>query len=518
MFVNDPGVPEGKRIEAVRDPFDTGVVTIMFTDVEGSTDLARRLGDEAARRSIESYRRIVRAALADHDGREIDSIGDGFMLTFLSTRRAVACAVAIHRALEEHAREQPEEQVRVRIGLNVGEVLERGGHPFGAAVNATQRVATHARGGEIFVSEPVRHLVGTMPDVRFRDRGRKALKGFPERWRLFEVVWRTPEKPKPVSKPTPTARARRRPLLIAAAVAAVAVVALAAALLLRGGSETLDQVAPNAVGIVDPGSGDIVGQVSVGRGPVDVAFGEGFLWVANLEGQTVSKIDPESETENDRFSPAGSQPRNIAVGEGRVWVASSFSNELVVLRPNGTVEDTIDLESPKDVAADFGAAWVVEGTNGRVLRIDADTYRPTELAPGTAVAVSSNGVWVANQQRLTVYDPESLKERDRFELRFPATQIAIGSDGVVWVTHLSDDAVSRVDPDSSAAAFEGVADDPTGIAVDDGAVWVASSLGSSLVRLDPDSGQVTRVIQLGSSPQAVAVAAGRVWVTTQSAV
>src|SRR5918992_5591346 len=118
-------------------PFDTGVVTIMFTDVEGSTDLTRRLGDEAARQTIESYRRIVRAALAEHDGREIDSIGGGFMLAFLSTRRAVACAVAIHKALAEHARDTPDEEVRVRIGLNVGEVLERGGHPFGAAVNAT---------------------------------------------------------------------------------------------------------------------------------------------------------------------------------------------------------------------------------------------------------------------------------------------------------------------------------------------------------------------------------------------
>ena len=72
------------------DPFDTGVVTVMFTDVEGSTDLTRRLGDEAARRTIENHRHIVREQLAAHDGREIDSIGDGFMLTFLSTRRAIA--------------------------------------------------------------------------------------------------------------------------------------------------------------------------------------------------------------------------------------------------------------------------------------------------------------------------------------------------------------------------------------------------------------------------------------------
>jgi class 3 adenylate cyclase len=61
------------------DQLDTGVVTLMFTDVEGSTDLTHRLGDEVARRTIEEHRRIVRAKLAEHDGREIDSIGDGFM-------------------------------------------------------------------------------------------------------------------------------------------------------------------------------------------------------------------------------------------------------------------------------------------------------------------------------------------------------------------------------------------------------------------------------------------------------
>jgi class 3 adenylate cyclase/streptogramin lyase len=500
------------------DSVQEGVVTIAFTDVEGSTDLTRRLGDTAARRLIEEHKRIVRTAVAEHGGREIDSIGDGFFLTFNSTRRAVSCAVAIQRALDEHVREHPGEEIRVRIGLNVGEVLERDGHPFGAAVNASERVAAHARGGQIYVSEPVRHLVGTMPEIRFRDRGRKSLKGFPERWRLFEVVWKAPEeKPKPAPKLPAAGARRRRLLLIGAAVAAAGVVALAGALLLRGGDDTLDRVAPHAVGIVDPGSGDIVGQVPVGRAPVDVAFGEGFLWVANLDGRTVSKIDAESAAEADRFSPAGSQPRNIAVGEGRVWVASSFSNELVVLRPDGTIEDTIDLQGPKDVAADFGAAWVVEGTSGRVLRIDADTYQPTELAPGNAVAVSASGIWVANRRTLTVYNPESLKVAGRFELRFPASEIAVGSDGVAWVTHLSDDAVSRVDPQSSAAAFEGIANDPTGIAIDEGAVWVASSLGSSLVRLDPGSGQVEREIPLGSSPQAVAVAAGRIWVTTQPA-
>jgi class 3 adenylate cyclase/streptogramin lyase len=498
------------------DPFDTGVVTIMFTDVEGSTDLTRRLGDEAARRTIDAYRMIVRAKLAAHDGREIDSIGDGFMITFLSTRRAIACAVDIQRALAAHAEEKPDEEVRVRIGLNVGEVLARGGHPFGAAVNATQRVGAHARGGEIFVSEAVRHLAGTIPEVTFRDRGRRSLKGFPERWRLYEVVWQAPkEKAAPKPRPRPEPAARRRRLVLAGAVAVAAAVTLAAFLALRGGTETLDRVAPNSVGIVDPSSGDIVGQVPVGRRPVDIAFGDGSLWVANLDGGTVSKIDPDMRREEDRFSPGGGRPRAITVGVGKVWVANGFSNNLAVLRLDGTVDDTIELAGPEDAAAGTDAVWVVAGTDREVVRIDAETNELRKLTEGTAVAVGPNGVWVANGRTLTRFDPGTSRRVGRsFELRFRATQIAVGDDGVAWVTHQSDDAVSRVDPDASPTAFEDVANDPIGIAVGEGSVWVANSLGSSLVRLNAETGDVEREIPLGSAPHGVVVAAGEVWVTT----
>ncbi len=323
------------------DPFDTGVVTVMFTDVEGSTDLTRRIGDEAARRTIENHRRIVREQLATHDGREIDSIGDGFMLTFLSTRRAIACAIAIQKALAEHAREHPDEEVKLRIGLNVGEVLERGGHPFGAAVNATQRVGAHAKGGEIFVSEPVRHLAGTIPDVQFRIAAASRSRASPERWRLFEIVWAPPAdraaKLKPAVKLKPAAKpsARRRRVILAVLGVTLLAAVLVAFLALRGGTKTLTSVTPNSLGIVDPGTNDIVGQVRVGGSPVDVSYDEenDRLWVANLEGGTISEIDPRAETLVDTFA-AGSKPRGISAGEGAVWVANGFgANSVSIFDP-----------------------------------------------------------------------------------------------------------------------------------------------------------------------------------------
>jgi YVTN family beta-propeller protein len=496
------------------DPFDTGVVTIMFTDVEGSTDLTRRLGDESGRRVIEEHKRIVRATIAEHDGREIDSIGDGFMITFLSTRRAVACAVEIHKALAAHAHEHPDEEVRVRIGLNVGEVLERGGHPFGAAVNATQRVAGNAKGGQIFVSEPVRHLAGTIPEVGFRDRGRFQLKGFDERWRLYEIDFERPkEKPKPKRKPEPATR-RRQQLLLAGLLAGATVLALAAFLILRGGSETLDRVAPNSVGIIDPESGDIVGEVRVGRSPADIALGEGALWVANLESGTISEIDPDSREEVATFN-AGTGPRGIAAGEGAVWVANGFANELTIFDPSrDLVDDRIPLSGPKDVAVDFGAVWVANVTDTTVVRIDPDTHDQERIAEGTALALGPDAVWIANGKTLTRFDPDTGEQVRSVTLRSFATQLAVDDSGVVWVTHQGDDAVSRVDPTGGASQIEGVGNAPTGIAVGDGSVWVASSLGRSLIRIGLERRKVEQTIRLGSIPEGVVVASGHVWVTT----
>jgi len=167
-----------------------GTVTVLFTDVEGSTALTTRRGDEAAQEILRAQRELVRQQVERHSGHEVKSLGDGFMVAFASARRAVACAVGIQRALEQHNRRQPpEQQVRVRIGLNTGEVLQEEADLFGEAVNAAARIAAKAKGGQILVSETVRGVMGRVKDVELVDRGRFRLKGFPERWRLFEVVW-----------------------------------------------------------------------------------------------------------------------------------------------------------------------------------------------------------------------------------------------------------------------------------------------------------------------------------------
>jgi len=166
-----------------------GTVTVLFTDVEGSTDLTTRRGDEAAQAILRTQRELVRQQVEQHCGHEVKSLGDGFMVAFASARKAVACAVGIQRALEQHNRQHPDQQVQVRIGLNTGEAIQEEADLFGEAVNAAARIAAKAKGGHILVSETVRGVMGRAKDVELVDRGRFRLKGFPERWRLFEVVW-----------------------------------------------------------------------------------------------------------------------------------------------------------------------------------------------------------------------------------------------------------------------------------------------------------------------------------------
>ncbi len=168
-----------------------GTVTVLFTDVVGSTDLTTSRGDEAAQEILRAQRDLTRQKVEEHSGHEVKSLGDGFMVAFASARRAVACAVGIQRALEEHNRGQAlDEQVQVRIGLNTGEVIQEEADLFGETVNAAARIAAKAKGSQILISEVTKGVIGRAKDVELVDRGRFRLKGFPERWHLFEVVWR----------------------------------------------------------------------------------------------------------------------------------------------------------------------------------------------------------------------------------------------------------------------------------------------------------------------------------------
>lgn len=160
-----------------------GTVTVVFTDIEGSTRLLERLGDQRAREIFRAHDELVRAAVERADGVEVEREGDAFMLAFSSARRAVGCAIDLQRALA-----RSNLPLRVRAGLNTGEVIAEERGYFGRTVFVASRVAGAAAGAEILVTELTRNLVGDN-DIPFRERGSHTLRGLKGTYSLYEVVW-----------------------------------------------------------------------------------------------------------------------------------------------------------------------------------------------------------------------------------------------------------------------------------------------------------------------------------------
>lgn len=165
-----------------------GLAIILFTDVEGSTALTERLGDEAARELLRAHEEIVRHQLQRHGGVEVKTMGDGFMTSFSSASSALECAIELQRALAAKSREHADTALRMRVGLNAGEPIAEGDDLFGTAVNLAARIAAEAGAGEILASDVVRQLAAGKGFL-FVDRGEAALRGFEEPVRLYEVGW-----------------------------------------------------------------------------------------------------------------------------------------------------------------------------------------------------------------------------------------------------------------------------------------------------------------------------------------
>ena len=164
-------------------------VTVAFTDVVRSTEVKTGRGDAPAHKLMQAHFGTIRQQIQQHGGREIKTIGDGFMVAFSSARNAVDWAIHVQRAIAEQGMPSPDEQLDLRIGINTGEAIPEDDDLFGSAVVAAQRITSKAQGGQILVSEIVRGVVGAATDIEFVERGRFQLKGFPKRWRLYEVPW-----------------------------------------------------------------------------------------------------------------------------------------------------------------------------------------------------------------------------------------------------------------------------------------------------------------------------------------
>ncbi|MFK8024695.1 MAG: adenylate/guanylate cyclase domain-containing protein [Ilumatobacter sp.] len=149
-------------------PADQGTVTIVFSDIESSTERVVELGDQIWFEILESHNRIVRTRVRQFGGSIVKNQGDGFMLSFSGARRALDCMTLVQLDLAKLAATTPERAVRVRIGLHTGEVLaDADGDLFGTHVVVAARIAGVARGGEILLSALTREIVAARGDLVF---------------------------------------------------------------------------------------------------------------------------------------------------------------------------------------------------------------------------------------------------------------------------------------------------------------------------------------------------------------
>jgi peptide/nickel transport system substrate-binding protein len=524
----------------------TGTVTFLFTDVEGSTRLLKELRDDYAT-ALSDHQRIVRDALASHEGWEIDTQGDSFFAAFRRAKDAVGAAVEAQRALAAHGWPRGT-QLRVRMGMHTGEPAVGGERYVGLGVHRAARIAAAGHGGQVLVSQTTRELLrdDPPPDVSLTDLGEHELKDMDERERIYQLVAPGLDEEFPPLKTTAAALAagregelveaaedtvgamgrpwqqRRRLFLGAAGVVGIAL-ALVLTLVLTRGSAKASSVAPNNVGVVEPKSGNVSAQVPVGHAPGAIAAGANAIWVANTNENSVSRIDAASNNVQQTIDVGGG-PSGVAVGGGSVWVTNGLDGTVSRIAPStNNVSQTITVgNGPAAVAYGDDAVWVANAVEGTVSRLDPESGHVVRTIPAAAgvsgIAVGFGRVWVVAPAASTLLalDPSSGAVVNRTNVGTDPSAVATGA-GSVWVVNRADGTLSQIDPDSATVKQTIPAGRaPAAVAVGHGAVWVASSGDGTLTKIDPLRVRVAKRLRLSNAPEGVAVAPGGVYVSVRS--
>jgi DNA-binding SARP family transcriptional activator/streptogramin lyase len=469
---------------------------------------------------------------------------------------------AVVPELERLIREQP---LRERLRGQLMRALYASGRQAEAlaAYHETRRV--------------LRDELGLVPSPALRELERAIL--------AQDAALAPPTAPRPLPirprGPPPIRRPRRRRLRALGLVAAAALVAALAGTTIfarEDGARALASVSADAIGIIDPRTDTIVGEVSLTSAPGAIAYGRGSLWVAGIDANVVWRVNPRTRIVEQTF-PVGSRPDDIAVGAGAVWVASSQPDEVVRIDPASGAVDRIPIPRPmlrRD--APFGAchpgsregapaertyfpileesfspgAWeadvaVADGhvwfscEAGTLARIDPDTRaaetmeRADDNHPTAGWAISLSPVslvyghgslWAANSLASSsgaLWELDQSTGASGRVVELPGLPRAIAVGGTwLWVGTHGPDALwrlkvarSRVVPVEAEPVP--LADPPDAVRVGEGSVWVVSKDAGTLARLDPVSRQVRALVTLGTRPHSLAIGGGAVWVTTGQA-
>jgi YVTN family beta-propeller protein len=545
----------------------TGTVTFLFTDIEGSTRLLRRLGERYAG-VLEEHQRILRAVFEQAGGREIDTQGDAFFVAFNRAKDAAMAALAAQNALAAH--EWPDgEEVRVRMGLHTAEPVVGKERYVGLGVHRAARICSAGHGGQVLLSAVTRELVADdLPTgAHLRDLGRHHLKDIDRPEHIFELVGdglptdfpslktlsTQPNEATPFSgreaelldaaraATEPTARRRTQPavLILAALVGLGAIVT--ATLLLRGDSDEV-AVAPDSLAVIDSSANRVIDDVRLGgESPGPIGVNKDGLWVLNLNTQTLSRVDPRTR-ELLSTQGIGGIPSNMAAAGDDVWILDSCnSNTNPALRryEHGSPLNIEEIALPPasgagevvqkvgcGLAASPASAWAGLTAPTSVVQVAVD--RALDIAKSdapillrgqpNAIGLGEGAVWVVDYPNNVVYRVGA--ENGKVESTIPVGEgpiaIAVGL-GAVWVANQNDGSVSRIDPrTNSVVKAISVGRLPNAVAVGAGAVWTANAGDGTISRIDTETNGISRTISVGHRPQGIAFADNLIWVTVRS--
>jgi class 3 adenylate cyclase/streptogramin lyase len=505
-----------------------GTVTLLFTDVEGSTQLQHRLGAASYQQVVAEHRRLLEAAFAMHAGVVVDRQTESFFVVFTRARDAIHAAADAQRAITEHV--WPEgARVSVRMGIHSGDPEVASDRYIGLAVSRAARVSACAHGGQVLLSSSARALLSDHDRSDLKSLGSYRLKDFDEPEPISQlVIDGLPSQFPPLRTEAASSRRRHLPF-VAFGLLLAAVVAVAAVIAFRGGGAV--KVGPTSLAIVDPKTNKVTGAVDLGFKSNLIAAGEGYIWAVDPKGSTLSRLDPRTHT-LESFGiavGAGSIPFGVAAGQGGVWVAVLRGAQEVILELGPEVGDlrkTIhygaSAQSPElfrfqPLTVGDGAVWAIDPAVGGIWRIDPATGRARKLADGLdalSLAAGGGAVWVAGSTGVTTLDSTTGAQLASTPIGSQSVSetasVALGSNAA-WYTASSGHTLSKLDQQSgSPTQTFPVGNGPSGVAVGEGAVWVANSADGTLSRIDPRGGK-TQIVSTGQTPGGVVAAYGSVW-------
>jgi class 3 adenylate cyclase len=178
---------KGEPLDLGAQTSPDGAVTLVFSDIEGSTEMMEQLGDRRWMEMLRDHNAIVRGLAQAHEGTVVKSQGDGFMLAFPSAHAALRCAIEVEQAFA--AGPSDSAAVRVRIGAHSGFVIAEAEDFYGRNVVLAARIADRASGGEILVSSAAKQYTESDPSLRFEHRGDFRLKGLVGEHTVYALLW-----------------------------------------------------------------------------------------------------------------------------------------------------------------------------------------------------------------------------------------------------------------------------------------------------------------------------------------